>query len=132
MADDKQTESERALRNISDAEIAGRMGWRGPGAYTEASMRKIKDIIDHVLQVERTTRPPSGFLPEVQVEQESAGDAGAARLPKTGITAADVTRAQRDLVHYATSGDAQLAVACACAQAVIQGLLSGLDVEQLS
>lgn len=53
-------------------------------------------------------------------------------LPKTGIAAADVTRAQRDLVHYATSGDAGLAAACARAQVVIERLLSGLDVAQLS
>lgn len=30
---------------ITDAEIAGIMGWRGPGAYTEATFRKIKRII---------------------------------------------------------------------------------------
>lgn len=180
MADHKQTEGERTLRNISDVEIAGRMGWRGPGAYTEASMCKIKSIIDHVLQVERAAPPPASFLPEVQVENGSAGDAAAAQaeqdareiaaiwdsakaeaamyvevhcvdgevhakhimeqprpkvappLPKIGIAAADVTRAQRDLVHYATSGDAGLAAACARAQVVIERLLSGLDVEQLS
>lgn len=38
---------------ITDAEIAGYMGWRGPGAYTEASLRKIREIIDHVLRAER-------------------------------------------------------------------------------
>lgn len=52
-------------------------------------------------------------------------------LPKTGITAADVTRAQCDLARYAASGDAELAAACARSQAVIEGLLSGLHVEQL-
>ena len=38
---------------ITDAEIAGHMGWRGPGAYTEASLRKIRGIVDHVLRAER-------------------------------------------------------------------------------
>ena len=38
---------------IPDAEIAGYMGWRGPGAYTEASLRKIREVIDHVLRAER-------------------------------------------------------------------------------
>jgi hypothetical protein len=31
---------------ISDAEIAGIMGWRGPGAYTEATLRKIKRVLE--------------------------------------------------------------------------------------
>lgn len=31
---------------MTDAEIAGMMGWRGPGAYTAVSLRKIRAIID--------------------------------------------------------------------------------------
>jgi hypothetical protein len=31
---------------ISDMEIAGIMGWRGPGAYTEATLRKIKRVLE--------------------------------------------------------------------------------------
>jgi hypothetical protein len=50
---------------ITDAEIAGYMGWRGPGAYTEASLRKIRQIIDHVLRVERATPPSPITAPEV-------------------------------------------------------------------
>jgi len=42
---------------ITDAEIAGYMGWRGPGAYTEASLRKIRGIVDHVLRAERASQP---------------------------------------------------------------------------
>jgi hypothetical protein len=38
---------------ITDAEIAGYMGWRGPGAYTEASLRKIRQIVDHAVRAER-------------------------------------------------------------------------------
>jgi hypothetical protein len=38
---------------ITDAEIAGYMGWRGAGAYTEASLRKIRQIVDHALRAER-------------------------------------------------------------------------------
>ncbi|GEM_PF-7120057 len=49
--------------NITDAEIAGYMGWRGPGAYTEASLRKIREIIDHVLRVERATPPSPSTAP---------------------------------------------------------------------
>jgi hypothetical protein len=30
---------------ITDAEIAGYMGWRGPGAYTAHKLRKIRQII---------------------------------------------------------------------------------------
>ena len=42
---------------ITDAEIAGHMGWRGPGAYTEASLRKIQGIVEHVLRAERASQP---------------------------------------------------------------------------
>lgn len=30
---------------MTEAEIAGYMGWRGPGAYTKHQMRKIKSIV---------------------------------------------------------------------------------------
>ncbi len=58
---------------ITDAEIAGYMGWRGPGAYTEASLRKIHQIIDHVLRVERATPPSPSTAPEVPPIPESLG-----------------------------------------------------------
>lgn len=35
---------------ISDAEIAGFMGWRGPGAYTQQNMKRIKLIIEEVVR----------------------------------------------------------------------------------
>jgi len=54
---------------ITDAEISGYMGWRGPGAYTEASLRKIREIIDHVLRAERATPPSPSTAPELSVEQ---------------------------------------------------------------
>lgn len=38
---------------ITDAEIAGTMGWRGPGAYTEASMRKIRELVATAVHRER-------------------------------------------------------------------------------
>ena len=38
---------------MTDAEIAGIMGWRGPGAYTEASMRKVRLCIEQARQEER-------------------------------------------------------------------------------
>lgn len=38
---------------MTDAEIAGIMGWRGPGAYTAASMRKVKSIVENAKGEER-------------------------------------------------------------------------------
>lgn len=51
---------------------------------------------------------------------------------KTGITPAEITQVQRDLARLAAAGDVDVASASVRAQAVIEGLLSGLDVEQLS
>lgn len=51
---DHNQEAERAAPGISDAEIAGIMGWRGPGAYTEATLRKIR----RVLEEDRARRLP--------------------------------------------------------------------------
>lgn len=52
-------------------------------------------------------------------------------LPKTGITAADIAQVQRDLARLAAGGNTDVAPACVRAQAVIEGLLSGLHAEQL-
>jgi hypothetical protein len=41
---------------ISDAEIAGIMGWRGPGAYTEATLRKIRRVVEHAIAADRRAR----------------------------------------------------------------------------
>ncbi len=38
---------------MTDAEIANHMGWRGPGAYTQHQMRKIKMIVHEVQNRER-------------------------------------------------------------------------------
>lgn len=38
---------------LTDAEIAGYMGWRGPGAYTENKMRKVKSAISEAVARER-------------------------------------------------------------------------------
>lgn len=38
---------------LTDAEIAGYMGWRGPGAYTEHKMRKVKAAIADAAARER-------------------------------------------------------------------------------
>lgn len=35
---------------ISEAEIAGFMNWRGPGAYSQHMMRRIKKLIEEVAQ----------------------------------------------------------------------------------
>lgn len=38
---------------MTDAEIAGYMDWRGPGAYTAHHMKRIKRIIEEVQRRER-------------------------------------------------------------------------------
>jgi len=38
---------------MTDAEIAGYMNWRGPGAYTAHHMKRIKRIIEEVQRRER-------------------------------------------------------------------------------
>jgi hypothetical protein len=38
---------------MTDAEIAGYMDWRGPGAYTERQLRRIRSIVDEVQRRER-------------------------------------------------------------------------------
>ena len=38
---------------MTDAEIAGCMNWRGPGAYTAHAMKRIKRIIEEVKSRER-------------------------------------------------------------------------------
>ena len=32
--------------SLSEAEIAGLMNWRGPGAYTQHAMRRVRSVID--------------------------------------------------------------------------------------
>lgn len=38
---------------LTDAEIAGYMGWRGPGAHTERAMRKVKAAMLEAVARER-------------------------------------------------------------------------------
>lgn len=38
---------------MTDAEIAGYMNWRGPGAYTQHHMKRIRRIIEEVQRRER-------------------------------------------------------------------------------
>lgn len=38
---------------ITDAEIAGIMNWRGPGAYTAGAMRKVRALVNEVVRRER-------------------------------------------------------------------------------
>ena len=38
---------------MNDAEIAGYMGWRGPGAYTQHTMKKIRQIVSEVQRREK-------------------------------------------------------------------------------
>lgn len=38
---------------MTDAEIAGHMNWRGPGAYTQHHMKRIRRIVEAVQREER-------------------------------------------------------------------------------
>jgi hypothetical protein len=38
---------------MTDAEIAGYMDWRGPGAYTERQLRRIRSIVQEVQRRDR-------------------------------------------------------------------------------
>jgi hypothetical protein len=38
---------------MNDAEIAGYMNWRGPGAYTERQLQRIRLIVEEVTRRER-------------------------------------------------------------------------------
>jgi hypothetical protein len=38
---------------MNDAEIAGYMDWRGPGAYTERQLRRIRSIVEEVQRRDR-------------------------------------------------------------------------------
>ena len=55
-----------------------------------------------------------------------------AALPKTGVKVTDITQLQRDLARHAAGGNIDVAATCVQAQAVIEGLLSGLDAGQLA
>jgi hypothetical protein len=41
---------------MTDTEIAGYMGWRGPGAYTQHQMRRIKMIVHEVQRREQEAK----------------------------------------------------------------------------
>lgn len=69
---------------ISDAEIAGFMGWRGPGAYTQHSLRKIKRIVEEV-RVRTLDRAESETLSQLQ----QANDAISTALQALGPVAPD-------------------------------------------
>ena len=66
---------------MTDAEIAGYMGWRGPGAYTAASMRKIKHVI---AEAENREREACALIvcpvPHVEEERECSDIAAAIRM----------------------------------------------------
>ncbi len=38
---------------MTDAEIVGRMGWRGPGAYMQHHLRRIREIVEEAQRRER-------------------------------------------------------------------------------
>ena len=41
------------IHELTDAEIAGYMNWRGPGAYTQHSMRRVKAAVAEAVRRER-------------------------------------------------------------------------------
>lgn len=38
---------------ITDAQIGAQMGWKGPGAYSAAAMRKVRALVDASAAAER-------------------------------------------------------------------------------
>lgn len=52
---------------MTDAEIAGYMDWRGPGAYTKHQMKRIHRIIEEVQRRERESWPSEMEAMERQV-----------------------------------------------------------------
>jgi len=38
---------------MTDAEIAGHMNWRGPGAYTQHQLKRVRSIVEEVQRRER-------------------------------------------------------------------------------
>lgn len=57
--------------SITDAEIAGFMGWRGPGAYKAGPLSRIRIIIDHVLAVERALASRPAEVDAVRLLREA-------------------------------------------------------------
>lgn len=41
------------IHELTDAEIAGYMNWRGPGAYTQHSMRRVKAVVAEAVRREQ-------------------------------------------------------------------------------
>ena len=52
---------------MTDAEIAGYMDWRGPGAYTERQLVRIRRIVEEVQRRERASWPVEMEAMERQV-----------------------------------------------------------------
>jgi hypothetical protein len=71
---DHNLEAERAAPGITDAEIAGIMGWRGPGVYSGPTLRKIR----RVLEEDRARRAPAlgedGLPPLPEPDADLLGD----------------------------------------------------------
>ena len=64
---------------MTDAEIAGYMDWRGPGAYTERQLVRIRRIVEEVRRREREKRGqamqvrPSEFVQLVKGNEALTG-----------------------------------------------------------
>lgn len=69
---------------------------------------------------------------ELATRRVSTALAQGTPMPKTGIKVTDITQLQRDLARHAAAGNVDVAATCVQAQAVIEGLLSGLDAGQLA
>lgn len=51
---------------MTDAEIAGYMNWRGPGAYTQHQMKRIRQIVE---EAQRREREACAQIVEREAEQ---------------------------------------------------------------
>jgi hypothetical protein len=54
---------------MTDAEIAGYMNWRGPGAYTAAQLARVRRIVEEVQR--RETEACASVCDEVDKESRS-------------------------------------------------------------
>ena len=71
---------------MTDAEIAGYMGWRGPGVYTQHQMRRVKALIAEVVMREREACAPAGRNQQAQHEGRNMSLLSAAASDEDGYT----------------------------------------------
>lgn len=119
MSTELNPDTERAASGITDAEIAGIMGWRGPGAYTEASLRKIRRVIEE----DRARRATPAPLDAEGLPPLPAPSVRSPTMPSVAMyyTAEQVRQAQREAIAYYKRRQAALQELADQAQALDMG-----------